>query len=127
MKKILVDTSVIIELLRMQNKEESLYFKVFSNKENAPVIASVTIAELFAGKSSGNNKTKKILMELLNSVEIYYSTFETLVAVGELVRDMNYKISLQDAEIAVVSRVNKFPLLTLNTKDFSSISGVILL
>ncbi len=56
MKKVLIDTSVLIEFLRVKNKK-TIYEKILEDSCQ-PVVSFITPAELWAGKSVVNNSDK---------------------------------------------------------------------
>ena len=124
MKKILVDTSVIIDFLCRKDKKKSVFYQVFSSGEHQPVIALVTISELWAGKSMGNEKTAGLVKKIVDDCEILFPDLKVAQKTGEILRKINYEVAFQDAQIAALARENKLLLLTLNKKDFRKIKGV---
>lgn len=124
MERILVDTDILIELFRIKERSLSLYVEVFNINTNIPVVSSVTVAELFAGRSIEDIKEESILKEFLSNVEILYPNFEVMKLTGEILRDSKYQISFRDAQIAAGALYQKLPLLTKNKKDFIKIKGL---
>jgi len=124
MKKILVDTDVLIEFFRLREKSQSIFSKIFNLNIYLPVISSITVAELFAGKSINDKKEELILNEFLDKIEILYPNLKIMKLTGEVLRENNYKITFQDAEIAAFSLYYHLPLLTKNKKDFKKIKGL---
>lgn len=120
MKKVLVDTSVLVEFLRI--KEKTVYREVLS-KGWRPVVSFITPAELWAGRSAWEDKGKtKALEKLLSAIEIVFPQASTLKLSGKL--RAHYQISLLDAFIAACAIEEKLPLFTLNLRDFKKIKGV---
>ena len=64
MEKILVDTDILIEFFRIKDRSLSLYSKIFRINTHIPMISSVTIAELFAGRSIQDKREDAILKEV---------------------------------------------------------------
>lgn len=121
MKRVLVDTSVLIEFLRVRNRK-TVYEEIL-HKKYLPVISFITSAELWAGSSVWQSKKKKeILKNLLLGIEIILPSLPTLKLSGKL--KVTYNISLADAFIAACALENKLPLLTLNLKDFEKVRGI---
>jgi len=119
MEKVLVDTSVLIEFLRIKTKK-TIYEKILARGWR-PVVSFITPAELWAGKSVWEDKKNaKSLKSLLSGVEIIFPTFATLKLSGKLRAKYN-KISLLDIFIAVAAIEQGLQLITLNTKDFEKI------
>lgn len=118
MKKVLVDTSVLIEFLRIR-KKKTVYEEILRQKW-LPVISFITSAELWAGRSVWENKKKKEILEnLLSGIEIIFPSLDTLKLSGKL--KVTYNISLSDAFIAACALENRLSLITLNFKDFKKI------
>src|SRR6266481_4359453 len=68
MKKLLLDTSVIIDFLRRKDKEETLLYKV---SEEDIYISIISHTELFAGKSTWEKEgTRAILNDLFDGTTI---------------------------------------------------------
>src|SRR4051794_19745497 len=55
MKKLLIDTSVIIDFLRRQDKEQSLFYTL-AREKYLLYISIISHTELFAGKACGSGK-----------------------------------------------------------------------
>lgn len=121
MKKILIDTSALVEFLRLK-KKETLYEKILIERWQ-PVVSFITPAELWAGKSVWESTSKAQWLEnLLSAVEIVFPSLSTLRLSGKL--RAKYQISLLDAFIAACAIEKKLPLATLNLKDFKKIKEV---
>ncbi len=127
MKKILVDTNIIIDFLRRKDKENSTFYKVFSQEKNRPVISLTTVTELWAGKSTEKKENLKFIEKLIENCEILLPTLKTAKQAGGILRQSDYRISFQDAQIASLALENKLLILTLDEKDFKKIKKVKLL
>ncbi len=127
MNTVLVDTSIIIDYLHRKDKTKSLFFKVFQQSDYQAVISLITITELWAGKSSAQKETLNKMHEIINHCQVVLPTIKVAKLAGQLLREANYEISYQDAEIAAAAIENKIPILTLNKKDFQKLSRVKLL
>jgi len=121
MKRVLIDTSVLVEFLRVK-KKKTVYGEVLS-KGWRPVVSFISPAELWAGKSAWEDKDKtKALKKLLSAIEVVFPQASTLKLSGKL--RACYQISLLDAFIAAGAIEEKLPLLTLNLKEFKKIKGL---
>ena len=78
----------------------------------------------WAGRSMSKRETFMKVEEIITKCEIILSNLETAKLAGKILRQTNYQISFQDAQIASLSLENKLPLLTLDEKDFRKIKGV---
>lgn len=122
MSKILIDTSIIIDHLRLKNKKQTILYKLFQTKHE--LLASIiTHTESYAGKSvwekeSVRNHLKKILagIKILPLDEILSKK------AGEI--SARYNLEIVDAIIAATSIIHDLNLATLNIKDFKKIKGI---
>ncbi len=121
MKQVVIDSSVLIEFLRVDNRPT--VYEGALDKGYSPVISFITVAELWAGKSVWEDKkTKKILTKLISGTTVVYPNFDILQQGGKLRAE--YGISLLDCFIAALALEKEFPLVTLNKKDFEPIKGL---
>lgn len=125
MSKILIDTSIIIDQLRLKNKRQTALYRLFKDKHD--LFASIlTHTESYAGKSiwekeSVRNHLKKILtgMKIIPLDEIISQK------AGEI--RAKYDLEIIDAIIAATAIAHNLELATFNTKDFQNITGLKLL
>ena len=122
MKKLLLDTSVLIDFLRRKDKERSLLIKV-NHLGYSPAISFITHTELFSGKSIWQKKkAKRELEALLSGLEIILLNLQLSQRAGKI--RARYQIGLIDAIIAACAIEEKLSLVTLNVKDFKKIKGL---
>lgn len=122
MKRILLDTSVLIDFSRRKNKERSLLVEII-RLGYSPAISLITHTELFAGRSIWQKKkARKELKKLLSGLEIIVTNEEVSQLAGKL--RAKYQINLLDAIIAAEAIVSRLPLATLNLRDFKKIKEV---
>lgn len=124
---VIVDTNVIIDHLRQRDQTTELMkvAKKFS-KQNLG-LSTISIQELYEGKSTRDEEKEKYLLAILSSLKILPYTYEIAKLAGEIARDLNNQIELADAAIAATAIVNGAQLLTLNKKDFADIKSLELL
>ena len=121
MKKLLLDTSVIIDFLRRKDKSGSLFYQV---SEQDLYISIITHTELFAGKSIWENKeARNILSEVFSGTKIILLTEDISEKAG-YIRAHNQSNSLIDSIIAATSITSDCKIVTLNMKDFEQIKGI---
>ncbi len=120
MRKLLVDTSLIIDFLRRKDKANSLLYQLADEDLSVSII---THTELYAGKSVWENDgAKEILKKVLSGM--------TLISLNEKISQKagyikSYTdISLIDAIIAATALVNNMAVVTLNIKDFEIVKGL---
>jgi predicted nucleic acid-binding protein len=118
-KKILLDTSVIIDFLRQKNKKDTLLIALLE-KEYQFYVSILTHTELYAGKKVWKENDAQIDLEkLFFGMQILPLEKEVSKKAGEI-RAKN-DTTLMDAIIAATAIIHDLNLVTLNTKDFEKI------
>jgi predicted nucleic acid-binding protein len=119
-ERLLIDTDVLVDYLRGQPKA----VEYLEGREEAMVVSSITVAELFAGVREGRERT---------ALSTFLSAFETIpVDTGIAERGGLYRrdygrshnTGLADALIAATAEQVRAPLVTLNRKHFPMLSNV---
>lgn len=117
-----IDTDIIIDFLRVPNKESTVYFKLFINKENTAAVSFVTVIELLAGLEMEKLERRKIVEAIIDETIVLSGNKDFYNLAGEILR--RNVIKFQDALIAAHAILNNLPLLTKNHKDFKKIKGI---
>lgn len=121
MKKILLDTSVVIDSLRRRDKENSLLY-VISDQDL--YISMVTHTELYSGKSVWEDEeARDELRKFLSGITVLPLIDEISERAGKIKAYDNDR-SLLDCIIAATTIHHKLKLATLNVKDFKKIKGL---
>lgn len=125
MKDILVDSSILIDFLRQENKKDTLFFNLTQNY-NQIFISIITHAELHSGRGIWEkSKVRFELKKLLEGIEILPLKVDISEKAGKI--RAKYGINLLDAIIAATAILTKLDFVTLNIKDFKMIRGLKLL
>ncbi len=124
-RKVLVDTSIIIEHLRKQQKSQSLLFRL----ENRQILYTSTVVafELWAGATPFSKQQE--VQELLKLFTILPFHLEIAKQAANIYRDLkgkNQVIEIRDVFIAATAMVYELPLATLNVKHFNRVTGLTL-
>ncbi len=125
---VIIDTSLIIDHLRQKTSKDS-HLATLSLKYSSGelAISTITIQEIFAGKSSSYKKPlEKIATTLSNLNTVDYS-LEIARLAGTLARDSKRTLQFADAAIAATAVHYGASLATLNTKDFKGVPDLKLL
>lgn len=122
MQKVLLDTSVIIDFLRVKDKQPTILFSL-ANKRIKLYISMITQAELYSGKHIWKVKLAMNEMEVLLG-GLYVLPFDQKLTKSAGGLRAEYDIDLLDAIIAATAISAKLPLVTLNIKDFQKIKGL---
>ena len=122
MVKILLDSSILIDFLRVKNKKNSHLFKL--TEENYQHYTSIiTHTELFSGKSVWEKRGAYLeVKDLFFRITILPLTEEISEKAGEI--KVKFDLNIADAIIAATAILTNLELATLNVKDFKIIKGL---
>ncbi len=118
----LLDTSVIIDFLRKENKEQTLLYKIAKDNSNL-YISLITHTEIYAGKSVWENEDAHQELEtIFKGTEILEVNKEISKSAGKIRAQSG--VDLIDAIIAATAEQYNLPLVTLNIKHFDQIKDL---
>ena len=120
MRKVLMDTSVVVDYLRRTDKEKCIFSKIRGVEDM--VMSFVSVVELYSGKSSKQERPRKLIEEIVDSCEVVYIDLETAADAGMLRRDC--QLSLGDSFVAQLALEEGLELATLDKKAFSRVPGI---
>lgn len=124
---VVVDTSVIIDHLR-RSVGVSVLAKIERQRFGETLaVSSVTIQELYEGRSVADERKEKEMLAVLTGFKILPYTYNIAKTAGVINRKLKSPVDSFDAAIAATAMANHSPILTLNTKDFSRIPELELL
>lgn len=126
--KFLLDTSIIIGLLRQDRKTQDLIERV----KGTTYTSSICLAELYEGIERANNRQKaeKELMTLILPLKIYDFSQGEAVIFGKIrsrLKKLGTVIGDMDLLIAATCLAHNLILVTLNKQHFNRIKGLKLL
>lgn len=125
MKKVVVDSSVIIEYLRTNKGSWMELVKLVEDKKIIMIVPVVVLGEIWSGKSmSLESQVNKVAEVLSVALTVDLKRKDSMLA-GEIRR--KYGVSMTDAFIAACALSNKANLSTLNTNHFEKVKGLKLL
>ena len=122
-RKVLADTSIVIDHLRKSNKNASVLFRGIDNYDFS--ISAVSIFELYAGAT--DERKKSDIANTLSAFETLPFTHDIAVKAGELyiaLKKANRILEVKDVFIAATAIVYDMPIFTLNRKHFERLEGV---
>ena len=117
---VILDTNIIIDHLRQPDRSILLSF-LNRQPQSEIFISTITIQELYIGQSTKNPAKEEMLQNIVNPLHLIPLTFPIAKLAGILIRDTQKPLTFADAAIAATAITNHLPLLTLNSKDFTSI------
>lgn len=123
MKKLLLDTSVIIDFLRSKDKQNTLFFRLA--RENLS-ISIITHSELYAGKSVWEKKEAREELEKLFSGMTILPFDEEISKKAGYLKARSHISSLLDCIIGASSIHYELELATLNVSEFRNMNGITL-
>lgn len=125
---VIIDTSLIIDHLRQQISGDTILASLSLKYPNGELsISTITVQEIFAGKSSSYQKPLEKIATTLASLTIVDYTIDISKLAGTLTRDSKINLQFADAAIAATAIHYGASLATLNTKDFKGIPQLKLL
>lgn len=122
MKRIVVDSSIVIEFLRTGKGRWLDLVSTVGQKRVTLIVPVVVLGEIWSGKSMKSIKMRKDVKETLSVAEMIDLTKKDAALAGELRR--NFDIPMMDAFVAACAMSHKAYLSTLNTKDFKKVKGL---
>jgi predicted nucleic acid-binding protein len=118
--RVLIDTSIIIEHLRKQNRRRSILYRVVGAYDL--FTSTVVEFELYAGAADAQKQHD--VQEILNWCTLLPFTSDVAVAAGTIYRNLratNHLIEIRDILIAATALTSGLPLMTLNGGHFRRI------
>ena len=117
---VLLDTSVLIDFFRKQNKRNSFFYSL-SAKKIKFTVSTITRFEVFAGQSNSQNS---FWLNFYKNVKILDFDDNCAFHAGKIVKQLkqeNKMIEIADIFIAATALANNLPMATLNIKHFNRI------
>lgn len=118
--KYLLDTSVVIEAIRLRGIEVEGFLRIKYGREN--YLSTITIAEIFSGQSAQKKEVEQFLRYLIACFKELSINQEEAILAGRL--RCFYKIDMADALIAATAINSGLVLATRNQKDFRKVPGL---
>lgn len=121
-RKVLLDTSVIVDFLRKKDKEKTILYTL-ARKGYGLNVSLITHTELYAGKSVWEKtKARRELETIFEGLEVLELNEKISKEAGKIRAKCN--LDLIDAIIAATALYYKLPLVTLNVRDFKKTRGL---
>ncbi|HBX50225.1 MAG: twitching motility protein PilT [Bacteroidetes bacterium RIFOXYA12_FULL_35_11] len=120
---ILLDSSILIDLFRKQNKEKTMFHKLIEI-ESEFCISSVTHYEIGLGNKKSYNQFWNELYNNITVIPFDKSCSATAIEIYIDLKGKNKLIDIADIWIAATAKTYNLRLATLNKKHFIRISGL---
>lgn len=122
MKKVVVDTDIIIDHLR-QPRKTTLFKKLIQDKNLRILLPAVCLSELYIGKSSAKPKEEVRLKRAVDKTKLVLADKDMSKRAGILIRN-HPNLYLADALVAATAIEKNAPLCTFNKTHFEKISDL---
>lgn len=121
-QSILIDTSVLIDYLRSNQKATSDFYRILKSGHTC-YISMITHTELYAGKSIWTHKkAREELDTIMKFLEVVVCEEKISMLAGKIRATSN--IFIPDAVVAATALYYDLPIATKNLKDFEKVEGL---
>jgi len=122
-RRILIDTSILIDYLRCIDKQKTKFVSLF--KEYTLCVSTITIFELLNGATTEDKQLviKKVLKPLV-IVDFNISCAEKASEIFRILRKQNKLIEFRDILIGATAIENDLPVATFNKKHFERLPDI---
>ena len=122
-RRVLIDTSIVIEYLRSQNRKVSTFVKLFKEKELC--ISTISIFELYNGATTESKKQDiETLCGEIEIIDFDRNIAKTASIIYRDLRSKNKLIEFRDILISATAMQYELPVATLNIKHFERIENL---
>jgi predicted nucleic acid-binding protein len=118
---ILLDTSILIDYFRKQNKEKTILYHLFSKEEDL-AISVITKYESMFGSNHQQDLFWIALLQKVNIISLDESIIDETVRIKKELKTKNQEIGLADMLIAATAKFHQFKLATLNINHFKRVN-----
>ena len=121
-RRVLVDTSILIDFFRKKNKKETALFKIQQNHE---IYAStITEFEFLAGVKDDSVLSLKHFFSKINLLTFDSNAAKKASSIYQELKSKNKIIEFRDIFIAATALAHNLPISTLNKEHFRRIEGL---
>ena len=124
-KRVLIDTSILIDYFRKEKKEKTLFYQLYEQYEI--VISVITEFEWLVGFK---NENIEFGTKLIENIEILNFDSKCVLKAREIYLELKRKsklIEIPDILIAATSLAYNMPLVTFNLEHFERIDSLIII
>ena len=124
-RKILIDTSILIDYFRKVDKSETKLMKIYKSYETI-FISSVTAFELLSGVNKKNRTATEKILSGLNIIPFDKEIAKKAAKIYRKLKRKNKIIQMRDIFIGATAIYAGLPIKTLNKKHFKRIENLII-
>ena len=124
-KRVLVDTSILIDFFRKEDKSKSLLYKI--QRTHKILISTISEFEFMAGVKEDHVKSIKYFFEKIGIISFDSSAALIASSIYRNLKTKNQLIEFRDIFIAATAIAHDIPVLTLNMNHFERVEHLKLL
>jgi len=121
-RRILIDTSVVIDHFRKKNKQQSLLYEL--SKENKLFLSAISKFEFLVGTKPAQIRQTEKIIEGFDILSFNSNAADVASDIAKKLKAKNKIIEFRDIFIAATAIANDIPLSTLNVKHFARIDDL---
>ena len=121
-RRILIDTSVVIDHFRKKNKQRSLLYEL--SKENRLFLSAISKFEFLVGAKLAQIRQTEKIIEGFDILSFNSNVADVASDIAKKLKAKNKIIEFRDIFIAATAIANDMPLSTLNVKHFERIDDL---
>ena len=121
-KRVLVDTSILIDFFRKKNRKKSILYKLQGKHEI--YISTITEFEFLAGVKEDKSIS---INSFFKNLDVIGFDSKTAIIASSIYKDLKSKnqvIEFRDIFIAATAIANRLPLSTLNIEHFKRVENL---
>ncbi|RUA27994.1 MAG: type II toxin-antitoxin system VapC family toxin [Bacteroidetes bacterium] len=121
---ILLDTSILIEYFRKENKKNSALYQLVSSEKYDFAISVITFYEVYIGVSEGQKEFWDKMFSKLIKVNFNTECAKTAVKIQKSLKNDNKMIAIPDLLIGATAKNYGYKIATKNVNHFERIPGL---
>lgn len=123
---VLIDTSVLIEYFRKQDKTKTFLYEL-AGKHTDIYVSAITKFEIWVGNRPHQSTFWQNLFSAMKTLPFGDLEAEEAGNIQQILLKTGQQIGISDVLIAATALVHGLPVATLNTKHFERINGLTLI
>ncbi len=123
---VLIDTTVLIEYFRSQDKTKT-FFYALAGRNEVIYVSAITKFEIWVGNRPDQHEFWENLFASLKTIPFGELEAEKAGGIQQTLIKTNRQIGISDVMIGATALVHGMPIATLNAKHFDRIAGLELL
>ena len=123
---IMLDTSILIDFFRKENKENAILFSL-SAKYKHFYVSVITEYEIFSGSTPTQQNFWETFFSKMNILTLDSNCTQQAVSIHKVLKRKNKMIEIPDLLIAATALTHQLPIATINKKHFERVEGLLII